>query len=946
MPRITTAIQCIALIFAVSLYTKTPCSKPTPNVENIFLHSGAAMDMDEFTYLTDIKIGGACSEEQLTKAREILGMKKRFKNVLLTSHINPSTQKLIVCCTIEPNIILKRVKIRGILTNKTHYESLYNLQTGEVFSPSSHAASIKAIKEKLYTDGFLLGTVADVVSINQDTKTATVVITIDTGPRFFINHIKYSLNLPPNATQTTHENDIHEALKHVFNPLIHRYQYTQPMVRGWIKKVKRQLVERGFLNPKLHVKIVANKRTRKVTVVFVITITTPRFIITGNRSSSQSELLNALSSHVGQKWNLRPSSIKHQLKLHYQTKGYWKATIKIAQNDNNVLIEINEGTPLNISNIAIHTPHKKPLITPIMAVAKINPSTRCTNLLIREKLQRITKVAIKYGFWDCKIKGTKILIPKTNPTTCILDICVEPGDQRILKKIAILPTAKIPSIKATTHPEAYKNIPFDPQIITHVRRGLLSNLYQNGYWYASVECALVEGQKKDAEAGTQPLLMTYKIDPGEQVLFGKIITQGYSKLPFKQIVKNCQFPENALWDQKKIDSARSRLHHLGIFEHVQLTPYQLAQHKSPKHIIANILDDDPYEARLKIGIFASSDAPFLEETSSIRLAGTYLVKNPLNRADIFSITAQADSNEQLLSTQYTVPDLFGTNQLNSVLLITENHRYMLNLSEPVEAAVERRTSIRVCAYQPPALNEAQFGWSAGVDHSKLLSHYGNMNLDASLIEKSLFFLYFAPSYKKVSIDERKTMSEGSETFAELKFTFPIISHGNSPAIRCLFRQRFAKNLHKNIGIILTIRGGHLFSDGRFAAIHPNDRFYLGGADSVRGYSRDTLPPLGTYVTRSGTTGYTVQGGRSMLQASIELRNRISQNVEFQLFHDLGALAQSSLHELFTGRYRTIGMGTRLYTPVGTVKFDIGWKLNRSYAEEHSYNWHLSFDGSF
>jgi outer membrane protein assembly factor BamA len=942
----TPVIQCLLLIVAAfSCGKANSIIAPSYFVENILLQSKNTMDIEEFSYLTDIHIGKTYTEDDLQKARDTLSIKKRFKSFSLTTQLNPTTNCHTIVCSLEPNIILKRVKIRGILTNKTQYESLYSLQAGEIFSLAQHQASIKAIKARLISEGFLNGGVTSSISKNEDSHTVKVTINLDTGPRFFIQNIQYALNMPTYQSKEEHTKDIQVALTNIFNPLVHRYQYTQSILKTWTKKIRENLINLGFLNPKIHVKIVANKETRKVKVIFVITHSTPRFIVQGNRACTQRGIFNALIAQTEQKWGLKSATIKHQLKLLYQTNGFWKANIEILPTNDTILVSIDEGHPLNVTQIIIHDDKKRPLSGAVMSLCKIGLSSKCTDLFIKERLQKIVSTAIKQGFWDCKIKRTKILIPKSAPQTCILDICVAPGTQRILEKMTVTHIGQPPHFKTAFHPEAHQNIPFDPHIITSTRRSLLSELYQNGYWYASVDCTLTPLQTTQSSSISN-LSMSCKINPGDQVRFGKIVTQGYSKLPFKNILKNCQLEEGTLWDQKKVDRARSRLHHLGIFEHVQLTPHQLTHHKSPKHIIANILDDDPYEARLKIGMFASSDAPFLEEASAIRLAGTYLIKNPLNKADIFSMTAQADTNEQLMAAQYSVPDLFGTNQLNSVLISTESHRYMLNLCEPIEAALERRSGIRVSAYQPLSLNEPQIGWSAGIDHSRLIRHYGNMDLDSALTEKELFFVYFTPMYKKISIDERKTMSEGLETFAELKFSFPIISHGNSPAIRGIFRQRFAKNLHRNLGIILTLRCGHLFSDGAFASIHPNDRFYLGGADTIRGYSRDTLPPLGTYTMRNGETGYTVQGGRGMLQINLELRYRINRNAELQFFHDLGALSQNSVHELFTRRYRTLGVGTRLYTPVGIIKFDIGWKLQRSYPEEHTYNWHLSFDGSF
>ena len=935
----------LLFLFSIQICAAEKTTTHLPTIKQIILNSKNCMDLDEFSYLTDLYVGKACTEDQLIKAKEILEIKKRFKKIFLEKSIDPTTKNLILTCTLEPTIVIKKIKIKGGMHNKAHYEHLYQLQQGEIFSPTNHQASLKAIKNRLAQDGCLQGSIKSTVQIDEKTKTASINIALDPGPRFFITNINLALQLPQIANKQHTAKLITHALQGTFNPFIRRYQYSQDRVKRWARTIKQKITDLGYLKPKITPKIKVNHTTRNVTVLFSVTTTTPQYIVTGNKHATKKELFTSFATHVVPYKKLQPSVIKHQIKLHYQTKGYWKPSIHIASSSDNTAITINEGLPLTISQLIIRSPTHKEIPFPTNILTKYAKNTRCTSSFIKNKLQRITQNAIKLGFWDCKIKNTKLLISKKDPSMCILDIVIEPGLQRFLTQLNVKETHPLAKEILKNLPENLDGKPFDPQMITNLRKNILSNLYQKGYWYSSLDCSL-KIETVNQETNRLHIAMNCSIDPGEQVIFGKLITQGYSKLPFKHILKNCNLIEGSPWDQKKIDSARSHLHNLEIFDHIKLTPHQLTTPRGYKHVIANILDDDLYEARIKAGFFASNDKPFLQGSHTLKLAGTYRVKNPLNKADMLSISAQADSTEQQIAMQYNIPDLFGKNQINSFTLSTENHRYMLNLTEPIETIIERRTSFTIASRPPTILNKAQLGWTAGIDHSKLLGHHGNMNLDTFLTEKSLFFIYAEPTFKKISLDERKAMAEGSTTEAAAKFIFPFVLYGNAPSVRLCFKQRIAKNLHKNLGIIITLRCGHIFSDNTFSSIHPSDRFYLGGADSIRGYSRDTLPPLGMYTTASGATGYTVQGGKSMLQINFELRQRISKNTEFQLFHDLGSLTQNTAQNLFQQCYQTVGAGTRIYTPVGIVKFDIGYKLSLSYPTENLYNWHLSFDGSF
>ena len=301
-----TAIRYFLFFIAAFLCQKISCNTSPKLVEEILLQSGGCMDMDEFTYLTEISVGSSCTEETLKKAREMLGIKKRFKSISLEAHTNSATKKLIISCNLEPNLILKKVKIRGFVTSKPQYEHLYSIQVGDIYSESAHLASIKTIKEKLKTEGYLKSTIIPSVIIDNTTKTVSVILNIDTGPRFFIKSVQYSLQIQTKATPQIIEADIKNCLKNILNPLIHRYQYNHATICTWTAKIKEKLINEGFINPNIQVKIVANKTTCMLSIVFIITITTPKFIISGNNHCSQKELFKSLLNNVGQKWMIRP----------------------------------------------------------------------------------------------------------------------------------------------------------------------------------------------------------------------------------------------------------------------------------------------------------------------------------------------------------------------------------------------------------------------------------------------------------------------------------------------------------------------------------------------------------------------------------------------------------------------------------------------------------------
>jgi outer membrane protein insertion porin family len=91
------------------------------------------------------------------------------------------------------------------------------------------------------------------------------------------------------------------------------------------------------------------------------------------------------------------------------------------------------------------------------------------------------------------------------------------------------------------------------------------------------------------------------------------------------------------------------------------------------------------------------------------------------------------------------------------------------------------------------------------------------------------------------------------------------------------------------------------------------RFFTGGFDSVRGYPRDTIIPA---------------GGQSMFVFNLEGRYRFWGEAEVVVFTDRGNV-WLTIPELnpFSTR-NTVGLGFRYRTPIGALRAEYGWKLDR------------------
>ena len=116
------------------------------------------------------------------------------------------------------------------------------------------------------------------------------------------------------------------------------------------------------------------------------------------------------------------------------------------------------------------------------------------------------------------------------------------------------------------------------------------------------------------------------------------------------------------------------------------------------------------------------------------------------------------------------------------------------------------------------------------------------------------------------------------------------------------------------------------------------KFFLGGATSVRGWGRYEVGPL--------SDGLPV-GGDSMFAFSSEMRTPLSGNFGAVLFLDVGNVWADSWGIRFNDLRYAVGPGLRYQTPIGPVRLDFGYQLNRIpglliNGVEESRRWRIHF----
>jgi translocation and assembly module TamA len=120
-------------------------------------------------------------------------------------------------------------------------------------------------------------------------------------------------------------------------------------------------------------------------------------------------------------------------------------------------------------------------------------------------------------------------------------------------------------------------------------------------------------------------------------------------------------------------------------------------------------------------------------------------------------------------------------------------------------------------------------------------------------------------------------------------------------------------------------------------IPANRRFFAGGGGSVRGFGYRTLSPK--FMDEP-------IGGRSLLEASLEARIKITDTIGIVPFIDAGTAFESSYPDFDDSIRVSAGLGLRYYTAIGPIRLDVAKPIRREPGDDRSFAIYVGIGQAF
>ncbi len=144
---------------------------------------------------------------------------------------------------------------------------------------------------------------------------------------------------------------------------------------------------------------------------------------------------------------------------------------------------------------------------------------------------------------------------------------------------------------------------------------------------------------------------------------------------------------------------------------------------------------------------------------------------------------------------------------------------------------------------------------------------------------------------------------------------------------------------EKIVLELKARGGIAGAYGDSDEVPIYERFFAGGANTIRGYKERRIGP------RAGDQSI---GGNSIVVVNVEATFPLYEKIiKGAVFYDLGNVWAKSSDFLVGGDYKYgAGVGLRVKTPIGPVKLDYGYPFASNYDDEKNGEFYFSMSRGF
>ncbi len=855
-------------------------------ITSIEIQNGTHVSIEQIKQVLPIHVGDLYDPTRVEQAISYLKKWGRFEKV--DAQVGLTAKGVHLKFVVQEGSLVSGINLDGGYPFlSTRLRRVITLHTSDLYDPNLASEQKKRLEDFYLRKGFE-GTEVDLDTVfNQEKGTVDLIYRIRKGSPYRLGKVTVLGNTVfPDGYFVSQ-----------LNPLRH---YEQGRFRRKLEKIRKDYQKKGYLKARVRLKDLgqdpATKMLRptleitegkKVTVVF-----------DGNHRVSKRTFKKILPLFTdGGYGNYEIEESVNEIKVYYRSLGFQETTATVEKKEIDadhlrIRFLIDEGPQTRVKKVTIDGNHeiseqkiKKELFTQentLFQKGYYRPKT------VEEDEKVLPQILKNYGALEGRALGVDTSFNQFRDKVQVT-FKVEEGEISRIGEVLFTGNEHLPS-------RFFKGLltagPGDPVSLAKIEddKQEMTLAYSNhGFPYAEIRTEL----QKTGENFS----LVYHIREGLFVRIGEILTVGNERTTSKAVERALFIKKGDPFSYKKIVESESALRKTAAFRSAHIETIGLAEKEPVVHLLVEL--EENRKVLMDFGVTYATDNFFTGNytLSHLNLFGT-------TKSGILKLTGGRDiqSGESILKDPF-----FLGHRLEASLgaLVKREDR-------PAFTTTDAGTSLSFLKEFTPQVTFLSRYALTRTLFSNVLDATGAQEQDHTISKFSF----------SVNLDKRDSFSDpkkGYVTFAGVDLSNKIFASSvDFIALKGYAAKYFEFGNRVTFLNFVRSEGIKVIGAG---ALTRDQRFFLGGDYSVRGFDEDSLGPI-------GADGRPL-GGQVLLAATTELQVRLFKELKLALFVDHGSVSQNFSDFGLESIRHSAGGGLRYITPVGPIRLDYGVKLDRT-----------------
>ncbi|HEX5037765.1 MAG TPA: outer membrane protein assembly factor BamA [bacterium] len=900
LPRRLAAIGLAFLFFPVTsavARTASPAVIQSIEIEN----QGLAQ---EIPGVLPVKQGDLYDPAKVEQTVSYLKKWGRFSEVSVDA--DPVPGGVVLRIHVKDGVIISGINIYGTYPYlSTRIRRMITVHSGDVYDEALALAQTDKIEAFYGRQGYEVTEVTLKPKFNEKKNTVDLNYDIKRGSRYRIGKITVNGNTVFPQGYFISQID----------PLI---LYKPTRMRKSIEKIKKGYQKKGYLGARVRLSDLG-KNEEKGTVNPVIEVHEGRHvdvIFRGNRRINEHSLKKVMPMFTdgGSSRYEIDASVKAITEA-YHRKGFQEVTVADEQKDLTpdgsriaVTFRIHEGPQTRVKEISIAGNEevsdrkiKKGLITRENTITQpgyYQPRT------VEQDFSRLPALMGARGALDAKAVDHDVRLNDFHDKAHVT-FMVEEGPIVRLDEVRFQGNHNLEDRLLNKRLKLHAGDAVSPPQIDADKEALTVFYANRGFPYATIAA--------DLQRNGDRAVLTYKIEEGPETKIGEVLVVGNERTLKKAVLRAMRIRPGDRFSYARILDSESQLRRSGSFRSVNIQTIGLTEREPVVHLVVKL--EEYRKLVADIGATYDTDNSFTGELSlsQVNLGGT------IRRANIRILAGRDIQRGELL---FKDPFFIGY---------------------PFEATM----NVFVERNLKPGFHTKEGGGSLGFlrEFSPRATFLGRYELvrtffsdvidPTGIPEEDHTTSKFSFSYNYDHRDSFGDPTRGYLLFSGLDISNSLIaSTVNFIQPKGLAAYFFPLGNRTTLMAFAHMEGIKVFGSDTLAR---NDKLFLGGDYSVRGFDQDSVGPVGSDGRPAG--------GQLLIAATFELQTRLFNNFKLAFFQDNGSITDNFSQVSPNSFRHSAGVGLRYVTPVGPLRLDYGFKLDKK-AGESVGRLHFAFGYSF